>query len=166
MESIYFQNAGIGDFLFLILIFLAVIIQAISQSRKKSELAKTIQEKERSKAGEDNYWDDESDEQPQENSHSGSFFDELEKVFVHEMPQESLSMSYDNEENEQSEPEVHSPIISEEELNQELQKNHSALNINQTVKEEKPILRKRNFKKGFCLKKAVIYSEILNRKYN
>ncbi len=166
LDSIYYQNAGIGDFLFIILIFLAVIIQLISQSRKKSELAKAIREKESREEVEDDYWDNEPSGQSQDNSPSGSFFDGLEKVFVPEMPHESPTMNYDIEENKQPEPDIHNPVTSEVELNWELQKDHSALNMNQTVKVEKPILRKRNYKKEFCLKRAVIYSEILNRKYN
>lgn len=166
LDSIYYQFAGIGDYIFLIIIVIVVIIQAISQSRKKEELAKAEQQKTRKAA-----WDDEETlmeearEEPRDNSPFGSFFDEIEKVFVPELPHEEQSMNQDDEGHKQLEPPVLSSIISEEELNGELQKDHSALNKNQPVKEEKPVARKGILVTGFSLKKAVIYSEILNRKY-
>ena len=53
LDSIHYLNAAIGDYIFLIIIILASIIQAISQNRKKAEIAKAAQQKTREKAWQD-----------------------------------------------------------------------------------------------------------------
>jgi len=168
----HIQYAAIGDYIFLIIIVLASIIQAISQNKKKAEIARAGQQKAKGQAWqEEDYQEDKPQEQPQEDSPFGSFFDEIEKVFIPELPGEEQSNNQNNfpekeTVNQQSvNPALHSNIT-EEELNKEMQKDHSALAKSQQVKEERPVIKKRFIRAGFDLKKAVIYSEILNRKYS
>jgi hypothetical protein len=56
--------------------------------------------------------------------------------------------------------------LTEEELKRELQKNYSIIGKSHPVKEEELVVRKRIITTGFSLKRAVIYSGILNRKYS
>jgi len=172
LVSILYQNAAIGDYIFLVIIILASIIQAISQNRKKAEIAKTNQQRSEEEAwqNEENQ-DDRSDEQQQEESPFGSLFDEIEKVFTPQLPGDEQSKSQDNLSqksigNRQSSDTTLHSNITEEELNKELQKEHSALDKTQQVREIMPVRKRRFVRAGFDLKKAVIYSEILNRKYS
>ena len=172
LDSIHYQSAAIGDYIFLIIIVLASIIQAISQNRKKAEILKAEQQKTRGKARQEEEYEDENPhEQRQEESPFGSFFDEIEKVFIPELPGEEQSGSQNNlpEKETGNQQPVNTTLhsnITEEELNLELQKDYSALDKTQQEKEVKPIVRKRFLTAGFDLKRAVIYSEILNRKYS
>jgi hypothetical protein len=172
LDSIHYLNAAIGDYIFLIIIILASIIQAISQNRKKTEMAKAIQQKTRTDAWQDEeIQQDAHQEATQEESPLGSFFDEIEKVFIPEMPGNEQSRSQNSTPdqeivNQQADrPALHSNIT-EGELQKELQKDYSAIDKNQVPKEVKPVIGRRILAAGFDLKKAIIYSEILNRKYS
>jgi hypothetical protein len=172
LDSIHYLNAAIGDYIFLIVIILASIIQAISQNRKKAEIAKAEQQKTREKAWQDEeIQEDKHQEMTQEESPLGSFFDEMEKVFIPELPDNEQSgggNGVPDQEivNQQADNPALNSNITEAELQKELHKDYSVIDKIQQSKEANPVVRKRILAAGFDLKKAIIYSEILNRKYS
>ena len=167
--TLQYQSAAIGDYIFLIIVVLASIIQAISKNRKKAELEKA----DRDDAGNEAWQDEDNQdrprrEPPKNESPFGSFFDEVEKMIIPEMPKEEPSMDkgyFPETKMKSANATLHSNIT-EEELNKELEKDNSSLNKKQPVVEKNPVKIKRSLREGFSLKKAVIYSEILNRKYS
>ena len=172
---IQYQYSAIGDYIFLILIVLASIAQAFSQKKKKDE-AKA--QRQRSLNRELDETDDEYERQ--EDSYdqpAGSFLDQMEKMFNPDLPEDEFKpveknviteKKSDIQEKKEQLAKMQkslSSYISEEEHKAEIEKEHPGKPLVQQTKEIKPIKIRQRIREGFDLKKAVIYSEVLNRKY-
>lgn len=159
------NTAGFGDYIFIILIILATIAQAVAQQRKKERLKQLEQnegpdewqQKPRPNRQREVYNPmDEKHEEP-----SGTFFDRMEEIF------DPIQYS-------PSEPE---PSYYEEELEKEQEKVEEILKKNEATPmpgdvttqsvyhRKKKTSLKKNIRHDFDARKAVIYSEILKRKY-
>lgn len=172
LVTIHYQFAATGDYIFPIIIILAAIFQAFSQNKKKAEIVKANRQKTMGEVWQDEeYQDDSPPQKPRSSSPFGSFFEQIETMLDPDLSKET--QSGDDSHSPQREvvkPAVSSNVmhsnITEDELNKEMQKDHSSLNKNQPVKEKNTVKIRRSIRAGFDMKKAVIYSEILNRKYS
>jgi len=161
VNFIQIKMSAFGDYIFLIIIVIASIVQAIVQKNKKEEAEKAERRKSVEKELEDN-------EEPEEYSSGegtgGSIFENMEKMVIPELL------------NEEKQPQVKEIVDSknweniEESINQKYKmfkgENKEIPKIQPETKSPQP-KGKINLKifGNFNLKKAVIYSEVLNRKY-
>lgn len=171
INSIIFQSAAIGDYLFLILIIVASIIQAITQNKKK----KTLLELDRKKKEQLNNHTTDIIEKKRPETMTGyeppahNIFDSIERMLVPELEDEQYGWG-DNYaeaviEEKSSKEEVTSSNSSTEKLNTDTAEKQASLIPQKTVFDMAKISHKSRIREGFNLKKAVVYSEILNRKY-
>ena len=172
LDSIQYHYAAAGDYIFLIIIVLASIIQAYTQNKKKAEMKRAV-------LPDDIYNDEQAEgdqndlprKLPRNDSPFGSFLDQMEKMLVPDISEREQSRDDNDIPEKKAVNRVGGSItrpsnITEDELNKEMQKNYSALDSYQPLKDSNPVKPKRRFREGFNMKKAVIYSEILNRKYS
>jgi len=172
LDFIQYHYAAVGDYIFLIIIVLASIIQAYNQNRKKAEMKRAVLPEEivndEQAEGEQ---DDSPRKLPRNDSPFGSFLDQMEKMLVPDISEREQS----GDENDIPEKKAVNRFggsitrpsnITEDELNMEMQKNYTAFDTYKPSKELNPVKSKRRFREGFNMKKAVIYAEILNRKYS
>ena len=170
-----YQQGAVGDYIFLILIVLASIAQAFSQRKKKVEeqaqrhrrLEKELEETD--EAYERQY---EEKEQP-----AGSFFDQMEKMFDPDLPEDEpepvrksiiIEKKSDIESKKEELKKMQTSLssyITDEEHNAEIQKEYPGKSPMLPTKEIESLEVRKRIREGFNLKKAVIYSEVLNRKY-
>ena len=169
INSIIIQQAAIGDYLFLIMIVVASIIQAISQNKKK----KVFQEMTQKKDVETHpFVPDVLDKKPETlkgyDSPMDNIFDSIQKMLVPEFESDKHIWGDDY-----PEPAAEKKIddadesfgSSEEKLMHEIEERHTELITPKPVTENQTIRYKSRLMDGFSLRKAVVYSEILNRKY-
>jgi hypothetical protein len=164
------QTAGIGDYIFLILVVAASLIQAFSQNRKKAMMKKEGELKPSSPHPFDDM--DEFDQsprpQPSRESPFGSFFDQLDDILGEEGTRTIVAQK----------PKV--TVMKEPKPVEELAARYTAMHLAENepmVKEgqqaiDTSILKvptepssRRNIREKINMRQAVIYSEILNRKY-
>lgn len=161
VNFILIKMNAFGDYIFLIVIVVASIVQAFVQKNKKEEAQKAERRRQidRELEGEDS-----SEAYPMETEEGGSIFDRMEKMLMPELPPEEVkpivqqtvaskkkedSLKYDIQNYKMYEGE-----------NAEPPKIKSEINPAQSKKEAP-----KRLSRAFDLKKAVIYSEVLNRKY-
>lgn len=170
INSILFQTAAIGDYLFLILIVLASIIQAIAQNNKK----KVLLEQEQRRIAQNKSQDPEVMGQKPErmtgyDAPVDNIFNSIQKVLLPEFEEEQYNWGDDYAEAVTAEKKVKEVAESSEtsvkKLNPDVSEKNTMLFPQKTVKDIKATSFKSGIRNGFNLRKAVIYSEILNRKY-
>lgn len=150
-----FQSADIGDYIFLILIIAASIIQAVGKSRKKSLL-----EEENEEAPNRNEVQQEPNPMDEPQSPFDPFMDEFQELFETEQQF--------NKEEQKVEPIQKQPVsstISQKKLNEILNRDHSDMDERAVLPHKKQKRRGRFSAHDFDLKSAVIQAEILNPKY-
>ena len=170
INSILIQSAAIGDYLFMILIVAASIIQAISQNKKKKALSEITQEKE----GQiDSSTPEVIGSKPETmkgyESPGDSIFDSIQKMLIPSFEEEKHVWGDDYPEAGEDEKIIKAPVDlsknTEEELMHDIEERHVELITAKPVNEIQAIRYKSKIRDGFSLRKAVVYSEILNRKY-
>lgn len=166
INSIIFQHAAIGDYVFLIMIVLASIVQAIMQNKKKKNMEEIAGRKT------DNTGTQSADmmerkpermsgyDKPAEN-----ILESIQKMLAPELEFEDHDWgedyAIDNEEKEV----VRNSDNTEEQLVQKIEERHAVLFPAEPVIKTPAITYRSKIREGFSLRKAVVYSEILNRKY-
>jgi hypothetical protein len=169
VNSVIFHYASIGDYLFLIMIVFASIIQAISQNKKK----KAIQELSNNETAKGN---SQTDYRPGERPGNmtgpkGPFdniFDSADRMIITEPDVEKHIWGDDYPETvKDKKKEEVTEILNtgNERVIQSLAEKQTELIYSQPVTHNVNVRFKTRIRDGFSLKKAVIYSEILNRKY-
>jgi len=170
INSVLFQTAAMGDYLFLIMIVLASIIQAIIQNNKK----KVLQDQEQRKIVQNRGQAPEvMGYKPERMSGyepiADNIFDPVDHIFNFEPQDDEHNWGDDYlvSEPEEKKPEVtvESTIGSADKLTREMMEKQSAPPVQKPVKNISATSYKSGIRNGFSLRKAVIYSEILNRKY-
>ncbi|GET32404.1 hypothetical protein PbJCM13498_12670 [Prolixibacter bellariivorans] len=160
------NTAGFGDYIFLILVIVASVVQAIVQQRKKQRLkqmednGEQYNHEEPKRQREVYNPMDEQREDP-----FGTLFDHMEEMFdpvqyPSNEPEPQMEPSYDT-----GKPEIDQKKV--EEILKKAQATKMPGDITAPSvyhKEKKDSLRK-NIRRDFDPRKAVIYSEIINRKY-
>ena len=170
VNAIIFQYAAIGDYLFLIMIAIASIIQAISQNKKKKELQEPPQKiTMQTKASVPEVLETKSETMKGYEAPVHNIFDSIEQFLVPGVEDEKYNWDDDfaaaKTAEENKEGEFESTHQKEIKLNSEIAAQNS-LPISQKNVSDIPIVRyKSRIRDGFNLRKAIVYSEILNRKY-
>ena len=170
-DSVIFQYASLGDYLFLILVIIASIIQAFTQNRKKKALQDRTPKPIRTA---DRPYVEVLEKKPETmkgyESPLDNIFDSIERVLTPEVEEENYEWEDDN-----SEAVTNEKIAKQEEEDMvrlmEQKKPLTTEPFNTVVPQEKDVRIPANkYKTGiranFSLRKAVVYSEILNRKYS
>ena len=163
MDVIFIQleMSAFGDYIFLIIIVVASIIQAIVQKNKKEEAQKAERRKQIDRELED---EEPSEEYPVEREEGGSIFDRMEKMLMPELPSEEIKPKVQKTVASKKEEDAAKYDIQNykmfEAKNAELPRIEANVKSTQPTKQIKP-----RISSTFNLKKAVIYSEVLNRKY-
>lgn len=161
LNFIQLKMNAFGDYIFLIIIVVASIIQAIVQKNKKEEIQKAERRKQIDRELEEG---EPVEGYPMEQEEGGSIFDRMEKMLLPEPYVEEIK------------PKIHKTVASkkEEEAGKYDIQNYKMFEGEnagppKTEPEKKSVQRGKMIKPGlsrtFDLKKAVIYSEVLNRKY-
>jgi hypothetical protein len=160
------NTAGFGDYIFLILVIVASIVQAIVQQRKKQRLKQMEDNGEQYKQEEPrrrrevyNPMDE------QRNDPFGTLFDRMEDMFdpvqyPSNEPEPEMEPSYD----------VGKPEIDQKKVEEILKKAQATkmpgdITAPSVYHKEKKDSLKKSIRRDFDPRKAVIYSEIINRKY-
>jgi len=170
VNAIIFQYAAIGDYLFLIMIAIASIIQAIVQNKKKKELQETVPEKNmQTNTSVPEVLEAKTETMKGYEAPVHNIFDSIEQFLVPEVEDEKYNWDDDFAEaktaEENKEDEFESARKQEMKLNSEISAQNT-LPISQKNVKDIPVVRyKSRIRDGFSLRKAVVYSEILNRKY-
>ena len=169
VNSIIFQSAAIGDYLFLIMIVVASIVQTISQNKKKKVLQEMTMKKDPQTA---TIMPEVLETKPEKmkgyDSPIDSIFDSIQKMLVPEFEEEKHIWGDDYPEPKAEkiiDKAVENLNDSEAKLMREIDERHTELITSKPVTEIKAIRYKSRIRDGFSLRKAVVYSEILNRKY-
>ena len=170
INSIIFQQADFGDYIFLILVVVGSIIQAFTQNQKKKALQKQAQEKN----GQNE--DDETEvmnRMPETmagyDTPVGNIFDSSERTLIPEP--EYGKYEWDDDFAQADEKEnlalvsTENPENKAETVNADIAEKYPILFPQKTVTSNPAFSHKSRIREGFSLRKAVIYSEILNRKY-
>lgn len=165
---LFLQTAGLGDYVFLILIILASIFQSINQNKKKREMAEM---------GKKQADEDSSDEE----SFPREFIPKLEEVEIPAAPSQKFEgevvltekgnhpYQWDDDYSEE-EPMPIPPVLNKFQI-----KSASMIpDPGQSFSSQVPaspvavnVPRRSKLRQGgFTLRKAVVYSEILNQKYS
>ena len=170
INTILIQQAAIGDYLFLIIVVVASIIQAIVQNNKKKALQELPEDE---MAQNDDQTADVFDRIPETmagyETPVDNIFDPFGRSPVSEPDLAKYNWADDYAEDvtakKEEEAVAESSIMSEEKSYQNTD-NKFKISIPPKSVTTIPIVRYRSgIRAGFNLKKAVIYSEILNRKY-
>jgi len=170
VSAIIFQHAAIGDYLFLILIVVASIIQAIVQNKKKKELQETAQKKNtQTDTSVPEVLETKTETMKGYEAPVHDIFDSIEQFLVPEVEDEKYNWDDDftaaKTAEEDKEVEIERDQHQEKKLNAGIA-HQNTLPISQKNVTDIPAIRyKSRIRDGFSLRKAVVYSEILNRKY-
>lgn len=170
INSIIFQSAAIGDYLFLIMIVVASIIQSISQNRKKKALQEMTQKKNtQGNTSMPDVLEAEPETMKGYDSPVGNIFESIQKMLIPEFEEEKHVLDDDFPvtvaEKKIIKETDQTPVNAEEKLMREIDERHKELVTPKPVTDIPAISRKTRMREGFNLRKAVVYSEILNRKY-
>jgi len=168
-NSVIFQYASIGDYIFLIMIVVVSIIQAITQNKKKRALMDQEQARPAQKNAQ-TFRDYEKEPETMAGYETplDNIFDSFERVLTPEIEDEKYGWGDDYAEEvkeEKPEKEVKSTKYQTEKLIAERVEKSPVLLTPKSTAELPVKSRKSAIREGFSLRKAVIYSEILNRKY-
>lgn len=161
------NTAGFGDYIFLILVIVASVVQAIVQQRKKQRL----------KEMEDNNEQQYNHEEPrrqrevynpmdeQREDPFGTLFDRMEEMFdpvqyPSAEPEPQMESSYD-----EVKPEFDQKRVEEILKKTQTTKMPGDVTAPSVYHKEKKEPLKKSIRRDFDPRKAVIYSEIINRKY-
>jgi hypothetical protein len=164
------QTADIGDYIFLILVVAASLIQAFSQNRKKAMMKKDGEIKPSSPHPFDDMEEFDQHPRPQSSNESpfGSFFDQLDDILGEEGTPAVV---------------VNKPkpvVMKEPKPVEEMAARYAAMNLAEneqmakegqhtidtgSLKHEPKPFSGRKLREKINMRQAVIYSEILNRKY-
>jgi hypothetical protein len=164
------QTADIGDYIFLILVVAASLIQAFSQNRKKAMMKKDDEMKPRSPHPFDNMEEFDQPARPQSSKESpfGSFFDQLDDILGEEgTPTVVVNKPkpvVKKEPNPAEEMAARYAALHLAENEKMAKEGQHAIDTNILTHEPKPLLA-RKIREKINMRQAVIYSEILNRKY-
>jgi hypothetical protein len=169
INSVLFQTAAFGDYIFLIMIVLASIIQAIAQNKKKKVLMEQDQER---MVRSDNQAPEVMGQKPERMSGydipADNIFDAVGRMLTPEPEEKEHIWGDDYLETLTAEKNAKVPVesttSSEEKLIPGITEKSTLLFPPKPVKVPASSYKSR-IREGFSLKKAVIYSEILNRKY-
>ncbi len=173
INSILFQYASIGDYLFLIMIVVASIIQTIAQNKKKKAMQELASKE---KYNTNNRSKDVIENDPEimtsYEATEDTILNSLERILVPEQEVRTHIWGDDY-------LELPNENINPNEEDRHFEKTENTMNrvIDQKPTETIPSLKVADFpdvrtrtrsriRDGFTLRKAVVYSEILNRKYN
>jgi hypothetical protein len=147
-----------GDYIFLIILAAASIIQAVIQKNKKEEAQKA----ERRRKVEREL--DETGEFQSREEEGGSVFDRMEEEWLPDIPKEEPKPVFQQtvrskiaEKSKQFDIQNYKMFEGENMESPEIQRGTKLISSKSEFKQR--------FTKTFNLKKAVIYSEVLNRKY-
>ena len=170
VNAIVFQYAAIGDYLFLILIVIASIIQAITQNKKKKELQEAAQKKNmQTDISVPEVLETRSETMKGYEAPVHDIFGSIEQFLVPEVEDEKYNWEDDLAEVktvEENRAEVlestHQQAIK---LNSEIAAQNTLPISQKTVTDITGVRYKSRIRDGFTLRRAVVYSEILNRKY-
>jgi len=170
VSAIIFQHAEIGDYLFLILIVIASIIQAISQNKKKKELQEKAQKKNMQiDTSVPEVLETKTETMKGYETPVHDIFASIEQFLVPEVDDQKYNWDDDLAEaktaEENREEVFESTQHQEIKLNSEIAAQNSLPISQKTVKDIRAVRYKSGIREGFTLRKAVVYSEILNRKY-
>jgi hypothetical protein len=171
VNLVIFHQAAIGDYIFLIMIVLASVIQAISQNKKKKALREPVQTgRVQTSNPQDDVLQKKAETGTGNDKPFDTIFDSIGRVLVPDFEDESHTWGDDY------------PVTATERKNQYEVVDYSdiakALSADYVASEHmEPVIPKPVtlnpvssyrplFRDGFNLKKAVIYSEILNKKYS
>jgi len=160
------NTAGVGDYIFIILIIVVSIVQAINKQRKKERMKQTQDN------GGNNSWEqpkrqrepynpmDEKREDP-----FGTLFDRMEEMFdpvqyPSQEPEPEMEMT-----NKVGQPEISNKKVEEIIKKSREAKMPGDITATSVYHNEKKERLKNSIRRDFNPRKAVIYSEIINRKY-
>jgi hypothetical protein len=166
-----FQTAEIGDYIFLVLVIVASIVQSITQNKKKKGMQDMANREGQVSQRSDNEYDQKGIESiPKSIVPEETVWDTFEKMVVTGLEDEGHIWGEDYTDTVGKDHELEkkanlAQAISEEQINQVIARNKPLTevpNVNEPV-----ISKGRHWARGgFNLRKAVVYSEILNRKYS
>jgi len=169
INSIIFQQAAIGDYLFLILIVVASIIQAITQNKKKKEIQETVQKKNmQTNASVPEVLETKTETMKGYEAPVHDIFDSIEQFLVPEVEDGKYNWDddfADAKTDEGNREDVLESTHPQENLNSEISAQNMLPIPQKTVTDIPAVRYKSRIRDGFTLRKAVVYSEILNRKY-
>ena len=169
INSIIIQQAAIGDYLFLIMIAVASIIQAISQNKKKKALLKMTQKEDvQTHPSVADVLDKKPETMKGYDSPMDNIFDSIQKILVPEFEGEKHIWGDDYPEPtaaKKIDSADESSGSSEAKLMRQIEERHTESKTSKPVTENQTIRYRSRLRDGFSLKKAIVYSEILNRKY-
>ena len=175
INSIIFQYAAVGDYLFLIMVVVASVIQMITQNKKKNALQKLVQKKKEQNNGQTT---DVMERRPETmtgyDTPVDNIFDSIERILVPELEDGQHVWGDDYPETEYEKKNANDLAVNsnnsdvnntEEKITRNVEGKQAEL-IPQKSLTDIPARRYRSgIRDGFSLRKAVVYSEILNRKY-
>jgi len=170
INSIIFQQADFGDYIFLILVVVASIIQAFTQNKKKKDFQKQSQQR----MGQENGpAADAFDRTPETmkgyETPLDNIFDSVERTLIPELEDGKHTWGDDYAEfEEESDNTKDATFVSKSSVEPVIVPVAEKLPVprsQKTATDIPAISYKSGIRNGFSLKKAVIYSEILNRKY-
>jgi hypothetical protein len=170
INSILFQSAAIGDYLFLILIVVASIIQSITQNKKKKALREITQEKDgQINSSIPEVLGSKPETMKGYETPTDSIFDSIQKMLNPSFEDEKHVWGDDYPQTEEEkknmkEQEDLSKNVKVE-LVHDIEERPTELIASKPINENQAIRYKSKIRDGFSLRKAVVYSEILNRKY-
>jgi hypothetical protein len=169
INFVIFHTASIGDYFFLAMIVLASIIQSIAQNKKKKALQQSAQNEnmeiqtQSADIVEKKPEMKRSYDRPLDN-----IFDSIERMLIPEVEAATYTWSDDYSEsvteNENIKETAEISTIKRENLIQTITDKEKETAPPESVNSNS-VHYKSRIREGFSLKKAVIYSEILNRKY-
>ena len=160
-------RAGVGDYIFIILIIIVSIVQAINKQRKKERMNQmnnhdrdTNRQEERRQRREVYHPMDEEQEDP-----FGRMFDRMEEIF-----DPVQYPSPEPEPREESVSKIGKPEIDEKRVQEILNKSREQkmpgdITSPSVYHQEKKEPLRKSIRRDFDPKKAIIYSEIIHRKY-
>lgn len=173
IEHYIFLKVDAGDYIFILLAVVAAIAQAFNKKKAGAQPVKEVGEKQYP------YEEDIPDSQPAPTNRSpfDPFLDIWEEEPAKKTPNVPVEIKaelkkYVSTASQRAKAEtqsfVKSSVITPEEYAEETKADHRALDkkiLKESSEEisQHPLIQK--YKTGFSLRKAVIYSEILNRKY-
>lgn len=158
------NTAGFGDYIFLVLVIVATVVQAIAQQRKKERMKRMGSEN-----GEQNGWDEPRRQREvynpmdeQRGEPFGTLFDRMEEMFdpVQYPSAPEPEPSYYNQEPEVVQKKTWEPI-----KKSEPSKMPGDITTPSVYHKEKKEQIRKSIRRDFDPRKAIIYSEIINRKY-
>ena len=170
VNSIMVQFASVGDYLFLIMIVVASIIQSISQNKKKKALQEPAQDPKEQRPGQ---FADMMEKSPEKMTGYerplDNIFDSIERILVPELADEKYVWGEDYSIKQAEEVKPSGPIsdfvTTEGTTIPSIAEREAERITADPLVQKKTTGYKSRIRADFSLKKAVVYSEILNKKY-